>query len=163
MLNLLIPWFQKCAPMNCNYCLHFTMKRKTENRHGRHAGLSNVWSFSVSFVFICPQFSPQIENNIKSNQWKYNKNNLLLMNVYKCFICRVISLFVFSRVAVIRTTTRLFKQQQNLTWHQMKRVCFFIGWKMLKLTFHSLATLPADNSCCLRGLEGKTVILVDFS
>ena len=34
---------------------------------------------------------------------------------------------------------------------------------MLKLTFHSLATLPANNSCCLRGLEGKTVILVDFS
>ena len=32
---------------------------------------------------------------------------------------------------------------------------------MLKLTFHPLATLPANNSCCLRGLEGKTVIFAN--
>ena len=36
------------------------------------------------------------------------------MNVCRCFICRVISLFFFSRVAVIRTTTRLFKTATRL-------------------------------------------------
>ena len=92
--------------MNCNYCLHFTMKHKTDIAvvpAYQTFGLSlRLWYLSNLLISFCPQFSPKIDNNIESNQRKYSKNNLLLMNVYiKCFICRGISLFFFSRVAVI--------------------------------------------------------------